>query len=105
MENKEKRGMQVGGAAAGLGGLGMLAGKVVGDNVKGDGLFYFKRYGKESVNDSVKKASKVLRRNPEKLARGLKKTGAGVALAGSALAGVSAYKHYKNKKKDDTDKK
>lgn len=103
----DKKGIKVGATTAGIGGLAIGAGKFIEDNYKGKGLTKVKKINTKVFREGVKKVAEKTGTTPKNIIKGDKVLGSTAVAIGGTLAGVSAYKHYKNKKKnkkDDTNK-
>ena len=103
MEDNSKKGIVVGGTAAALGGTAMAGGKVLKDNYVGKGLTKVKSISTKNFREGVLK--KLDPKQFKEVIKKSKKLGGATMAVGGTVAGVSAYKHYKNKKKDDSTEK
>ena len=103
MEDNKKTGIKVGATTAGFGGLTLLGRKILKDNYEGKGPTRLKKYAPEKVKEAIVNSAKKVGTTPEALIKSGKGIGIASIGAGSALVGVSAYKHYKNKKKKKDD--
>lgn len=98
-KNLADKGLAVGGTAAGLGGATILGVNYIKKNLPNVAA------GEGPTVEELKKATErgkklvdVAGVNPSQL-KTAKKVGAGLAIAGGTLAGISAYSHHKAKKK------
>ena len=101
----DKKGIKVGATAAGLGGVAIGGAKFLEDNYKGKGLTKIKKLPTKEFRKGVVKAAEKLGTTPKEVIKNSKKLGTAIAVTGTTVAGVSAYKHYKNKKRNDTTEK
>lgn len=98
---EDKKGIKVGAAATGMGATAIGGAKFLEDNLKGKGLLKIKKISTQDFRRGVMKGAEKVGMSPKTAVKTCKRLGAGVGAVGLGVAGVSAYKHYKNKKKKD----